>query len=164
MYVVQLLSHVQLFSPSWTVAYQASFPSLSPNFTQTHVHRVSDAIQPSHPLSSPSPLIHSLGQFFCPIIRLTVDSVSWDDGTLANEEVVCSWEETLRGLDFLHSNRIQEELHIWRDNEMTVGEQPYSFNSSSFNPSTSAAIQTMLKADVWIVYSVLALHICHQSP
>ena len=27
-----------------------------PEFTQTHVHWVSDAIQPSHPLSSPSPL------------------------------------------------------------------------------------------------------------
>ena len=27
-----------------------------PEFTQTHVHRVSDAIQPSHPLSSPYPL------------------------------------------------------------------------------------------------------------
>ena len=27
-----------------------------PEFTQTHVHRVSDAIQPSHSLSSPSPL------------------------------------------------------------------------------------------------------------
>ena len=26
-----------------------------PEFTQTHVHRVVDAIQPSHPLSSPSP-------------------------------------------------------------------------------------------------------------
>ena len=26
-----------------------------PEFTQTHVHRVRDAIQPSHPLSSPSP-------------------------------------------------------------------------------------------------------------
>ena len=26
-----------------------------PEFTQTHVHRVSDAIQPSHPRSSPSP-------------------------------------------------------------------------------------------------------------
>ena len=26
-----------------------------PEFIQTHVHRVSDAIQPSHPLSSPSP-------------------------------------------------------------------------------------------------------------
>ena len=27
-----------------------------PEFTQTHTHQVSDAIQPSHPLSSPSPL------------------------------------------------------------------------------------------------------------
>ena len=27
-----------------------------PEFTQTHVHRVSDAIQPSHPPLSPSPL------------------------------------------------------------------------------------------------------------
>ena len=26
-----------------------------PEFTQTHIHQVSDAIQPSHPLSSPSP-------------------------------------------------------------------------------------------------------------
>ena len=26
-----------------------------PEFTQTHVHRIRDAIQPSHPLSSPSP-------------------------------------------------------------------------------------------------------------
>ena len=29
---------------------------------QTHVHRVGDAIQPSHPLSSPSPLSFSLSQ------------------------------------------------------------------------------------------------------
>ena len=38
-----------------------STPGLSihhqlPEFTETHIHRVSDAIQPSHPLSSPSPL------------------------------------------------------------------------------------------------------------
>ena len=26
-----------------------------PEFTQTHVHQVGNAIQPSHPLSSPSP-------------------------------------------------------------------------------------------------------------
>ena len=30
-------------------------PSPTPGLTQTHVHRVSDAIQPSHPLPSPSP-------------------------------------------------------------------------------------------------------------
>ena len=33
-----------------------------PEFTQTHVHRVGDAIQPSHPLSSPTPLAFSLSQ------------------------------------------------------------------------------------------------------
>ena len=33
-----------------------------PELTQTHVHRVSDAIQPSHPLSSPSPLAFNLSQ------------------------------------------------------------------------------------------------------
>ena len=32
-------------------------------FTQTHVHWVSDAIQPSHPLSSPSPLAFNLSQY-----------------------------------------------------------------------------------------------------
>ena len=31
-------------------------------FTQTHVHRVGDAIQPSHPLLSPSPLAFNLSQ------------------------------------------------------------------------------------------------------
>ena len=34
-----------------------------PEFTQTHVHRVSDAIQPSHPLSSPSPLALNPSQY-----------------------------------------------------------------------------------------------------
>ena len=33
-----------------------------PEITQTHVHWVSDAIQPSHPLSSPSPPAFSLSQ------------------------------------------------------------------------------------------------------
>ena len=33
-----------------------------PEFTQTHVHRVSDAIQPSHPLSFPSPPAFNLSQ------------------------------------------------------------------------------------------------------
>ena len=53
---VQSLSHVQLCDPM-----NCSMPGFPvhhqlPEFTQTHVHRVGDAIQPSHPLSSPSPL------------------------------------------------------------------------------------------------------------
>ena len=33
-----------------------------PEFTRTHVHRVGDAIQPPHPLSSPSPPAFNLSQ------------------------------------------------------------------------------------------------------
>ena len=33
-----------------------------PELAQTHVHRVSDAIQPSHPLLSPSPPAFNLSQ------------------------------------------------------------------------------------------------------
>ena len=52
---VQSLSRVWLSDPM-----NRSTPGLPvhhqlPEFTQTHVHRVGDAIQPSHPLSSPSP-------------------------------------------------------------------------------------------------------------
>ena len=59
---VQSLSHVWLFVMPWIAARQASLstprvrlPVQLPEFTQTHVHRVGDAIQPSHPLSSPFP-------------------------------------------------------------------------------------------------------------
>ena len=60
---VQSLSHFWLFATPWTAARQASLSitnSRSP--TQTHVHWVSDAIQPSHPLSSPFPPALNLSQ------------------------------------------------------------------------------------------------------
>ena len=43
-----------------------------PEFAQTQVHRVSDAIQPSHPLSSPSPPASnpSQHQVFFPVSQL----------------------------------------------------------------------------------------------
>ena len=60
MLVVQLPSPVHLFATPWTVAHQASLSF--PEFVQTHVHRIDDAIQPSHPLSSPSPPALNLSQ------------------------------------------------------------------------------------------------------
>ena len=53
-------------SNSWW-PHECSTPGLpvhhqSLEFTQTHVHWVSDAIQPSHPLSSPSPPALNLSQ------------------------------------------------------------------------------------------------------
>ena len=38
-----------------------------PEFTQTHDHRVRDAIQPSHPLSSTSPLAFNPSQYHSPL-------------------------------------------------------------------------------------------------
>ena len=54
---VQSLSHVRLCDPT-----DHSTPDLPerrqlPEFTQIHVHRVGDAIQPSQPRSSPSPTL-----------------------------------------------------------------------------------------------------------
>jgi len=55
--VVQSFSHIQLFATPRTAARHTCFPILHhlPELAQTHVHWVDDAIQPSHPLSSPSP-------------------------------------------------------------------------------------------------------------
>ena len=81
----EITMHVELVNTEWTIApgvsakfssvefssvaqscpplcdpMNCSMPGLPvhhqlPEFTQTHVHQVSDAIQPAHPLSSPSP-------------------------------------------------------------------------------------------------------------
>ena len=54
---------VRLLSPIWLFATCQAFPVFHrlPEFAQTHVHWVGDIIQPSHPLSSPSP--PALGSF-----------------------------------------------------------------------------------------------------
>ena len=55
-----MLSSVVQSCPTLCDPMDCSTPGLPvhhhlPEFAQTHVHRVGDAIQPSHPLSSPSP-------------------------------------------------------------------------------------------------------------
>ena len=59
---VQSFSHVWLFAVPFPAARQASLSFAISLFAQTHIHWVSDAIQPSHPLSSPSPPAFSLSQ------------------------------------------------------------------------------------------------------
>ena len=63
---VQLLSRVRLFATAWTAAHQASLSfTVSGNvlkLTTTESTGWSDAIQPSHPLSSPSPPALNLSQ------------------------------------------------------------------------------------------------------
>ena len=60
---VQSLSHVQLFATPCTAECQA-FLSITNSWSslKTHFHWVGDAIQPFHPLSSPTPLAFNLSQ------------------------------------------------------------------------------------------------------
>ena len=59
---VQSLSRVRLFTTPWTAACQASLSNTNSHSLLNHVHGVSDAIQPSHPLSSPAPPTFDLSQ------------------------------------------------------------------------------------------------------
>ena len=60
--LVQSLNRVQLCNP--VDCRMLGFPvhQQLPELAQTHVHRVGDAIQQSHPLSSPSPPAINLSQ------------------------------------------------------------------------------------------------------
>ena len=51
-----LCDHMDWSTPGFPVHHQLQEPS------QTHVHRIGDAIQPSHPLLSPSPPAFNLSQ------------------------------------------------------------------------------------------------------
>ena len=75
---VQFISVAQL-CPTLCDPVNCSTPGLPvhhqlPEFTHTHVHRVGDAIQPSHPLSSPSPpafnLLQHQGLFSESVLRI----------------------------------------------------------------------------------------------
>ena len=54
-----LCNHMNCSMPGLPVHHQL------PEFTQTHIHRVCDAIQPSHPLLSPSPPAPNPSQHQC---------------------------------------------------------------------------------------------------
>ena len=56
--------------PGFPVHHQLS------EFTQTHVHPVSDVIQPSHPLSTPSPPAFNLSQHQA-VFQLSVLHIRW---------------------------------------------------------------------------------------
>ena len=76
---VQKLSGVRCFVIPWTAAHQASLSiTNSQSFTQTHVHQVSDAIQPSHPLSSPSPPRKSLNYYTSTAVNAELDKEAED--------------------------------------------------------------------------------------
>ena len=72
-----------------------------PEFTQTHVHRVGDAIQPFHPLSSPSPPTPNPSQHQSPFQRVN----SWHEVAKVLEWVAIAFSNTVQfsSVQFSHS-------------------------------------------------------------
>ena len=62
---VRLCDPMEYNTPGFPVHHQ------QPELAQTHVYRVSDAIQPSNPLSSPSPPAFNLSQHHGPFQRVS---------------------------------------------------------------------------------------------
>ena len=86
------------------------FPVLHclPEFAQTHVHWVGDAIQPSHPLSSPSPFAFSLSQHQEPLVTQTVKSMPavWE----TRVQFLC-WEDPLEKEMATHYSILAWRIH-----------------------------------------------------
>ena len=72
-----LFSHSVVSSSAtpWTIAHQSSLHYL-PEFAQTHVHWVGDAIQPSHPLPSP-PFLPSIFPSFRVFFNESALCIRW---------------------------------------------------------------------------------------
>ena len=60
--LIQSLSHVRLYAPMDYRTPGLAVHHQYPELTQTHVHRVGNAIQPSQSLSAPSPPAFNLSQ------------------------------------------------------------------------------------------------------
>ena len=120
--VVQLLSHVRLCDPMDCSI--AGFPVLHhlPEFAQTHVHRVGDSIQPSHPLLLPL----FLPSVFPSIRVFSSESalrISWPKYWSFSSSISASSEYSglvscgLTGLVFLQSkglSRVFSSTAVWK--------------------------------------------------
>ena len=124
--VVRSLSCVQLFATQWTTECQASL-----EFAQTHVYWVADAIQPSHPLLSPSPPAFNLSQHqgLFPMNQLFASggqSTGVSDSASVLPMNIQSWFPLgLTGLISLQSkelSRVFSNTTVW--NEQFFGAQP----------------------------------------
>ena len=67
-----------------------------PKFTQTHVHRVGDAIQPSHPLSSPFPPAPNPSQHLRVFANESILRMRWPNLTGQNCQIRAGIKSALR--------------------------------------------------------------------
>ena len=86
-----------------------------PEFTQTHVHRVSDTIQPSHPLSSPSPLAPNPSQHQSLFQWINSYSLCYShyDEKINFLEALLGYH--WRAINKVHPSQVYSPYGIWND-------------------------------------------------
>ena len=114
--IQRTLSCVQLFAASRPAAHQASLSITSSELSQTHVHRVSDAIQPFHPLSFPSPPAFNLSQHQGLFQWVT------KPGTLVSTVCLC------RGCPLLMHRKVLEWTSCTLGNQHPEAEKSWDFD------------------------------------
>ena len=115
---VHLLSRVWLCDPMDCRTPALPVPHYLLKFAQVHVHRVGDAIQPSHPLSPPSPLALNLSQHHSFPVSQFFASGGQSIGASASVSVlpmnIQNWFPLgLAGLISLQSKRLSSTT-VWR--------------------------------------------------
>ena len=129
---------VQLFLPHG-LQHKLPCPSPNPMSTQTHVHLIGDAIQPSHPLLSPSPpafYLLSIRVFSNESVRIrcpkdwsfsfSISSSNEYSGlTLFRKDwlALLAVKETLKSLLHHHSSKYQffrAQLSLWSNSHIHI--------------------------------------------
>ena len=124
--------------------------------TQTHVHRVSDAIQPSHPLSSPSPPAPNSSQGLFQWVNSSHEVAKVLEFQLQHQ----SFQWTLR-TDLLQDGLVGSPCSPWDSQESSLTPQfkRINFSALSFLHSpTPTSIH-----DHWKNHSLDQVDLCWQS-
>ena len=114
---VQSLSYVRLFVTPWTTACQASLSITNSRSLLKLMFRVSDAIQPSHPLVSPSLPAFSLSNEYSGLVSFMID---WFDlavqGTLKSSlQHHSSKASVFSALNFLYNPTLTPMYDYWQN-------------------------------------------------
>ena len=127
---------------------KSGFPVLHhlPELAQTHGHRVTDAIQPSHPLSSPSPPAFNLSQH-----QHLFQWVGWSFSFSINPSSEHSGLISLR-IDWLDLLAVQGTLRVFSNT--TVQKHQFfgtqlSFGDGSGNPLQYSCLEDPMDGGAW---------------
>ena len=101
-----------------------------PEFTQTHIHRVGDAIRPSHPLSSPSPPAPNPSQHESfPVSQL----FAWGGQSTGVSALASFLPNTQDWLPLEWTGWISNHLSLPKWKAATWNSNPNSFNFKTFS-------------------------------